>query len=134
MWIRLALQGSVVEVPEVLVNVFRQPDSLSNRYLDRTADYLLPAIARHVERLESRLSRAEIRHIWATRFTSVGRLYYGAGHLRAGLCYLARAVGQGYPLPETLFYALSASPLGNWLKRLLGFGETARRGEDNGSQ
>lgn len=134
MWIRLALQGTVVEVPEVLVNVFRQPDSLSNRYLDRTADYLLPAIARHTERLEPRLTRAELRHIWATRYASIGRLYYGAGHLRAGLGYLVRAVGHGYPPLETLLYVLSASPPGRRLKRLLGLGQATRRGEDIGSQ
>lgn len=133
MWIRLAQQGTVVEVGDVLVNVFRQPDSLSNRHLERTADYLLPMIARHIERLSDRLTRAEVRHIWATRFASMGRLYYGAGHLRTGLGYLLRAVGQGHPPLPLLLYVLSASPAGHWLKQRLGVGQAARHGAGNGT-
>lgn len=126
MWIRLALEGTVVEIPEVLVNVFRQPDSLSNRYLDRTADYLLPAIAHHVKLLRPRLNDAEVRRIWATRYGSIGRLYYGAGRYRAGLGYLLRAITHGYRPLETLLFILSASPPGRWLKRQFNLGSQAR--------
>ena len=126
MWIRLALEGTVVEIPEVLVNVYRQPGSLSNRYLERTADYLLPAIARHVARLAPRLTRSEVQQIWALRYGSIGRLYFGAGRYRAGLGYLLRAVANGHPPLETLLFVLSASPPGRWLKRRLGLGMEAR--------
>tara|TARA_R110002167_G_scaffold175299_2_gene374535 strand:+ start:701 stop:1636 length:936 start_codon:yes stop_codon:yes gene_type:complete len=117
MWIRLALRGVVVEIPEILVLVHRQPGSLSAGPADRAAADVMAMLDRHLRALGARLSRAERRHILATRYAALGRSCYGEGHLLRGLRYLGLASVYGSDPRGILFYILQAAPPTRWLKR-----------------
>lgn len=96
LWIRLALEGALVYVPETLAEVYVQPASLS-RY--RGADLsrqVLPMIRRHVARLRHRLSAREIRAIFAARYADAGHTALAHGDILRALGFGMRAVAAGY--------------------------------------
>jgi glycosyltransferase involved in cell wall biosynthesis len=96
MWIRLALEGSLAYVPETLAAVYVQPTSLS-RY--RPADqgrYVLPMVRRHVERLRHRLTRGDIRAIFAERYANAGRIALANGDVVRAGAFFSRALVAGY--------------------------------------
>ncbi|MFO1056638.1 MAG: glycosyltransferase [Dongiaceae bacterium] len=117
MWIRLALLGEVHFVPEFLVRAYDTPDSLTKRYARRTAELVLPMVARHVAAQRHRLSEREVRQIWGSRYTWVGRSLYLTGHVMAGSRYLAAAMIMGHHVPANLWYLVSAAPPARWLKQ-----------------
>jgi glycosyltransferase involved in cell wall biosynthesis len=92
--IRMALQGEVGFVDAALVTMYQQPGSLSQTYLSREHETVLPMILGHCRALAPRLSRAELRHILGARYSQIGRnIYPGAPAI--GLRLLPRRRGRG---------------------------------------
>lgn len=109
MWIRLALEGEVGLVPEVLVKAHDTPNSLTEIYATRTADFVIPMIARHLEHEKSRLSVREINEIWGERYSTVGRVLYSNGATWRGLMYLFLAITKGHRVGQNIWYIVTAS-------------------------
>lgn len=119
MWIRLALQGRVAELPEILVRAHRQPHSLSSRDPMAGSKHVLSMVQRHLVALGDRLTATERRHILGRRYSSAGRLCYGNGRYAAGAAYLAAAIVRGHRPVENFAYLMSASPPARWLKGIV---------------
>ncbi|HET7879358.1 MAG TPA: glycosyltransferase family 2 protein, partial [Acetobacteraceae bacterium] len=119
MWIRLALLGEVMFVPDVLTVVHETAGSLTKRHADTADRYLLPMIRHHVDQQRHRLSRREIKVILGERYTTVGRNLYAAGAARRGALLLAHAMLLGHHVLDNLWYLLTASPPSRTVKRML---------------
>ena len=117
MWIRLALLGEVEFVPEFLVKAYDTPNSLTKRYARRAAEIVLPMVRRHVLAQRGRLTEREVRLIWGSRYTWIGRSLYLTGDVLAGSRYIGRAIAMGDHVPENLWYLVTAAPPARWLKQ-----------------
>jgi glycosyltransferase involved in cell wall biosynthesis len=116
--IRLALEGEVGFVDEVLVTMHELPDSLSRMHISREHETVLPMILAHCRALAPRLSRAELRDILGARYTQIGRNVYLSAPA-VGFRLLAKAIGYGAEPAGNLWYLLSASPWSRRAKHLL---------------
>ena len=110
MWIKLALNGEVGFVTEVLVRVHETSDSLMKRYGAYEDEFGLPMIRSHLSRLGSRLSGREVRQILGERYGAAGRNIYYQGRPRRGAALVIRAVLLGNRPLENLTYLVSAAP------------------------
>ena len=110
MWIKLALNGDVGFIPQVLIRVHNTSDSLMKRYGGREDEFGLPMIRNHLSRLGSRLSRREMRQILGERYARTGRNIYYRGHPSRGAALVIRAVLLGNRPLENLGYLVSAAP------------------------
>ena len=110
MWIKLALNGDVGFIAEVLIRVHSTSDSLMKRYGGREDEFGLPMIRNHLSRLGQRLSRREIRHILGERYARTGRNIYYRGRPSRGAALILRAVLLGNRPLENLTYLVSAAP------------------------
>ena len=119
MWIRLALVGSVILVPEILTIAYDTAGSLTKVYADKIDRYMLPMIGRHVDAQRHRLSRREIREIWGERYTSIGRNLYAAGSFGRGAALILQGISHGHSIGSNLWYLLTASRPVRTLKRLI---------------
>ena len=126
MWIRLALAGPAVFLPDVLVRVHVTPNSLMQRYAKREIEFTLPMIERRLAAIGDRLSDAERRQIRAERLTQIGRNCYDNGCLADGAKLLARAIWLGDERSTNLWYLFTAAPPIRSIKRFLGIGAEAR--------
>lgn len=118
MWIRLAAQGDVGFVEEILVTVHDTPGSLTKVHAQRIADFVLPMVRNRIEHLKDRLSPEDIRRIIGTRYSFIGRNLYDAGMLVNGLGYIARGISKGDRVGENFWYIITASPPARFLKNL----------------
>jgi glycosyltransferase involved in cell wall biosynthesis len=110
MWIKLALNGDVGFIPEVLIRIHSTPDSLMNRYGPREDEFGLPMIRKHLSQLGSRLSKREIRQILAERYARIGRNIYYRGRPTRGAALVLHAMLLGNSPLENLGYLISAAP------------------------
>jgi glycosyltransferase involved in cell wall biosynthesis len=117
MWIRLAMEGDVEFVPDLLTIVYDTPGSLTKVYAGYTDRYVLPMIHRHIARRRRDLSKQEIRHILGERYTNVGRTVYRSGATIRGAVLLLRAITLRNRIGENLCYLIVASPLAQAMKR-----------------
>ena len=97
LWIRLALAGPVAFLPRVLLHIHDSPDSLTKRQASPDRDYVLPMIERHLARLASRLTPAEVRHVRARRYAAAARNLADAGRAREALPFARTAIVNGAP-------------------------------------
>jgi glycosyltransferase involved in cell wall biosynthesis len=111
MWIKLALNGEVGFVTEILIRVHITSDSLMKRYGGREDEFGLPMIRDHLSRLGPRLSRREIRQILGERYARTGRNIYYRGRPGRGAALVIHAVLLGNRPLENLTYLVSAAPL-----------------------
>jgi glycosyltransferase involved in cell wall biosynthesis len=109
MWIRMALNGEVGFVPEVLVRVHDTPNSLTKRHGAREDEVLLPMIRDHLSRLTSRVSHRELRQILGARYAATGRNLY-PGRPSRGAALVIRGVLLGNRPLQNLTYLLWAAP------------------------
>ncbi len=116
LFIRLALEGEVGFVDEVLVTLHKQPESFSTTNISREHETVLPMIVGHCRTLSSRLGRAEMRAILGVRYSQVGRNVYRTSPL-TGLLLLAKAICYGAEPATNLYYLLTAAPWSQRLKR-----------------
>ncbi|MHA1113492.1 MAG: glycosyltransferase family 2 protein, partial [Alphaproteobacteria bacterium] len=79
LWIRLALEGAVAHLPEILTTIHDMPGSLMKREATRERDFVLPMIAGHIAAQRRRLSRREVRAALGARLTQIGRRAYANG-------------------------------------------------------
>jgi glycosyltransferase involved in cell wall biosynthesis len=110
MWIKLALNGNVGFIPEVLIRIHSTSDSLMNRYGPREDEFGLPMIRKHLSQLGSRLSKREIRQILAERYARIGRNIYYRGRPTRGAALVLHAMLLGNSPLENLGYLISAAP------------------------
>ncbi|TAJ22084.1 MAG: glycosyltransferase [Rugosibacter sp.] len=122
MWIRLASQGEVGFIEEILVIVHDTPGSLTKVHAQRIADFVMPMVKNRISHLQDRLSAAEIRRILGIRYSFIGRNLYDAGMIVTGLRYIARGIAQGDRVGENLWYMITASPPARFLKNLFRHG------------
>lgn len=126
MWIRLALAGPAVFLPDVLVRVHVTPNSLMHRYARREIEFTLPMIKRHLSTVGDRLSEAERGRIWAERLTQIGRNCYDNGCLADGMKLLSRAIWLGDERAANIWYLFTAAPPVRSMKQFLRIGAEAR--------
>jgi glycosyltransferase involved in cell wall biosynthesis len=96
MWIRLALAGQLIYVPERLARVHVRPTSLSAYRAADQSRHMLPMIERHVRQQGSRLTKAEVRGILGERLGNAGRIAFAHGDLRRGAAFALRAALLGH--------------------------------------
>jgi glycosyltransferase involved in cell wall biosynthesis len=118
MWIRLASQGEVGFIEEILVIVHDTPGSLTKVHAQRIADFVMPMVMNRISHLQDRLSPAEIRHILGVRYSFIGRNLYDAGMIVKGLGYIARGIAKGVLVGENLWYIITASPPARFVKKI----------------
>jgi glycosyltransferase involved in cell wall biosynthesis len=118
LWIRLALIGAVAFIDQPLVRVHQQSGGLSGRHPESDADIVLPMLRRHVAALRPRLTRSEVRRIFASRYGEIGRNLYPARPLR-GFGLIARAILLGDRPGRNLLYLSKASPPARAIKTWL---------------
>ena len=117
LWIRLALEGAVGILPEVLGRIHQVPTGHMTRNRHRKADIMLPMIERHVRAQAARLSREETADILGFRYQAVGQDLFVHGYYLLGLRLLFRAsLRQGNWL-QNLFYVSHANPVGSLIKQ-----------------
>ena len=119
MWIRLAVAGELGVVREPLVKAHDTPNSLTKKYAKRAAEFTLPMVHHHLERLRDRLSKREIRAILGERYTTLGRNLYTAGEYMLGIRFLVKAILHGHRPAENSWYLVTASPPAARIKALL---------------
>ncbi len=129
MWIRLAVTGEVVFVPEILTIVHDTAGSLTKTYADTSDRYVLPMVRRHVEQQRHRLADREVRAILSERYAAVGRNLYSAGSLGRGSVLVLHAMLRGHRVIENLWYLITASPPMKATKRLTGWADN-KNGKD----
>jgi glycosyltransferase involved in cell wall biosynthesis len=117
MWIKLASNGELGFVTELLIRKHEMPDSLMKRYGARQEQFTLPMIRNNLSRLASRLSKREMRHILGQRYAATGRNIYALGSLRRGAAFVIRGMLLGHRPLENLGYLISAAPTMIRLKR-----------------
>lgn len=118
-WIKLALQGPVAHVPEVLVRKHEIPMSLSNQNYRRQADILISILKSHIEKNRSRLGAQAVREILGKRYGQYGRLTFRNGHPVYGATMIMGAMMQGDMPLKNLMFLIKNNFAGRWLKRLL---------------
>lgn len=96
MWVRLALAGPLAYVPDPLVRVHVQPNSLSSWSPEDQTDYTLPMIERHLTALSEQLAADEVRRIRGARLQNAGLINCAHGDLRGGVPPLLRSAFLGY--------------------------------------
>jgi glycosyltransferase involved in cell wall biosynthesis len=126
MWIRLALTGPPVYLPEVLARVHVQTDSLSSWCLTDQHAHTVPMIGRHLDNLQSRLTRSEARAIMGARLNKIGLTACAQGDLVQGLAMIARSALFGYR-PMRSLGMLPKVALGASLRKIRLFGQHHRK-------
>ncbi|MDE2181834.1 MAG: glycosyltransferase family 2 protein [Alphaproteobacteria bacterium] len=117
MWIRLALAGASVYVPESLVAVHVRPRSLSSWTLADQRMFTLPMIERHLAGLGDRLTKRERRAIVGERAFRTGLSACDNANLAQGLAMVLGAACRGHrPLRGLLLAA--KLPLATLYRRL----------------
>jgi hypothetical protein len=133
MWIRLALMGTVGQLPDSLVRVHSTPNSLSKSRFREQAGYVLPMVIAYVERNRHLLERDEIRAILGERYGKLGQLAYASGEYWFGAATLLRAMAHGHRPVRHLIHLVKASVVMRGVKRLaqsmMGFGGRELRGK-----
>lgn len=109
MWIRLALNGEVGFIDEVLVKVHASPAGLTARHRDIEANLVLEMILGHVARLAHRLSSKERREILRARYAKHGQLAVANGAYGTGVRLLLTSVWMGAS-PTCLVTTVKAAP------------------------
>lgn len=71
LWIRLAARGALVFSPDIFVQVYNQPTSLSKRNQEREAFLLLSIVSTQLRQESHRLEDKQIRSIWGQRLFDV---------------------------------------------------------------
>jgi glycosyltransferase involved in cell wall biosynthesis len=125
MWIRLALAGPPAYVPESVVRVHVQPESLSSWRLADQYAYTLPMIERHLAALGSRLNRSQIRAILGTRLNKIGLMACAHGDLGHGLAMILRSAVLGYR-PLRSLGTIAKAPLRACLRKVWIFSQRGR--------
>ena len=125
MWIKLALNGDVGFIPEVLIRIHSTSGSLMTRYGFREDEFGLPMIRKHLSQLGTRLSKREVRQILAERYARIGRNIYYRGRPIRGAALVLHAMLLGNRPLENLGYLISAAPPVIRLKQQ--FGRTRAR-------
>lgn len=119
LWIRLALEGEVGIIDDVLGKIHQVPTGHMTRNRHRSVDIMLPMIERHVEAQAARLSKQEIDAILGVRYQTIGQDMFVLRQYGLGLKLLFKAsLRQGNWL-RNLFYVCHANPLGVEVKRRL---------------
>ena len=125
MWIRLALAGPPVYVPDSLVRVHMRPESLSSWRLADQYSYTLPMIEHHLAVLGGRLTRSEARAIMGTRLNKIGLTACAHGDLPPGLSMILRSVLLGYR-PLRSLGTMAKAPLSACLRKVRLFSQRGR--------
>jgi len=117
LWIRLALEGEVGILDEVLGKIHQVPTGHMTRNRHRMADIMLPMIERHVKAQAARLSKKEVDAILGARYQTVGQDMFVHRYYALGLKLLFKASMRQGNWARNLFYVCHANPLGIETKR-----------------
>jgi glycosyltransferase involved in cell wall biosynthesis len=96
MWIRLALAGPVLYVPEYLVDVYEQVGGLSRWTVSDQKLYTLAMVEEHLTQLGEKLTSSERRLIRGTRWRKTAQNAFAHGEFRYGIEMLWRSAMLGY--------------------------------------
>lgn len=72
LWIKLAVRGTVVTLPDILIHYYDFANSLMKRHERFTGDIVVPMIEKHLREQAGRLSSAETRMIRGQRAFQIG--------------------------------------------------------------
>jgi glycosyltransferase involved in cell wall biosynthesis len=95
-WIRVAVQGEILTLPDVLARVHRVPTSIQALHPDGDARWALPMIEGHLSRLGTRVPPARRRRIVGLRSFFIAHDYMSIGRSREAIAYFIRAIRNGH--------------------------------------
>lgn len=119
LWIRLALAGEVVWVPETLVKVNNLATGFMRTHSLREAEFLLPMLERHILSQRHRLGPARARELLGRRRAQIGRNLYLAGSFWRGAMLILQAIASGHAPLDHAAFLIHASVPGRWIKSLI---------------
>jgi len=119
LWIRLALEGETGIIDRILGRLNKLPTGHMSRNHMRAVDIMLPMIERHVQRLASRMSRAEIDEILGFRYQAVGRGLFLTRHYRIALRLLIKASRHNGNWLGNAYFIGCTNPMAMFVKRTL---------------
>lgn len=96
LWIRTSLDGEIGVVREVLVEIIEWSGSLTGTIRHTQPDFVLPYIARYLDRLADRLTARESKYIRGRRFFESGTVLFYSGRTFTSLPYFLRSFMLGY--------------------------------------
>jgi hypothetical protein len=110
MWLRMALAGEVIALPDILVQYRLSTSSHIVRNQHLSAKLWLPRLERHIADLRPRLNRRELRYIRRTRYPIFAKPLYLSGHWRDAFRLFGRALWNGANPLSTAKFLIWASP------------------------
>lgn len=119
LWIRLALQGDVGIIEEIMGQIHQVVTGHMTRNRLRQVDIMLPMIEGHVDRLKARLSKCEIDDILGHRYQKTGRAFYFDREYLLGIRLLVKASVRNGRWLDNFLYTLHANPFGVLLKGMI---------------
>ena len=113
MWIRLAMAGGVLAMPDKLVRIHTSADSHIQKNSLRELEYLWPMIRRHMAARRGDLTARDRRFIVGRRLLAIGANLAARGRPRAALRPLFTALFRGRR-PRALWVLLLMLPPAQW--------------------
>ena len=104
LWIKLAIRGKIVVLPEILINYFDLSNSLMKRHRRQTGAIVMPMIERHMQEQAMQLSSAEIRQLRGRRSFQIACDLFFSGSYRACISFFLQAARCGTRPLKSLSY------------------------------
>lgn len=104
LWIKLAVRGKVVVLPDILINYYDLNNSLMKRHIRQTGMIVTPMIERHIREQAAKLSTSEIRWMRGTRSFQTACDLFFSGSYRASIALFLRSARCGIRPLKSLSY------------------------------
>lgn len=104
LWIKLALRGRVVVLPEILINYYDLNNSLMKRHSRQSGSIVTPMIERHIREQASKLSSTEIRQMRGSRAFQMACDLFFSGSYRASISLFVQSARCGTRPLKSLSY------------------------------
>lgn len=104
LWIKLAVRGKVMVLPEILINYYDLNNSLMKRHIRQTGMIVTPMIERHLSEHGAKLSTSEIRRMRGTRSFQTACDLFFSGSYRASISLFIQSARCGIRPLKSLSY------------------------------
>lgn len=104
LWIKLAVRGKIVVLPEILITYYDLNNSLMKRHIRQTGTIVTPMIERHIDEQASKLTLTEIRRMRGTRSFQMACDLFFSGSYRASMAPFIQSARCGIRPLKSLSY------------------------------
>lgn len=104
LWIRLALRGKIVVLPEIYTCYYDTPGSLMKRHVDKTTRLVLPMLQKHLNDHVHLLSRKEHKYILGNQSFQTGCILFFSGAFTQCIAPFIKAAINGCRPIKSLSY------------------------------